>query len=209
MLDIFLNLRTFYLKKISIWIFILKQLIQKMITVISGTNRRGSVTEKFAKHFYKLLKSKTKEEVKYFSLQKLPEDVVHNSMYSDKKQSKSLRKIQKEIMIPAEKYFVISPEYNGSFPGILKLFIDACSIYEYRSTFNNKKVALVGVASGRAGNLRGLDHLTGVFHHVGSNVMPNKLPISKTGDLMDNKGNIADKNTLKTMEALVNEFLKY
>jgi NAD(P)H-dependent FMN reductase len=48
-------------------------------------------------------------------------------------------------------------------PGSLKLFIDACSVREYKQNFKGKKAALVGIASGRAGNLRGMDHLTGVM----------------------------------------------
>lgn len=180
-----------------------------MITVISGTNRRGSQTEKFAKQFYKIIKSKTKEQVKYFSMQKLPDDVLHVTMYQNKKQSKSLRKIQEEVMIPADKFLVISPEYNGSFPGVLKLFLDACSIHEYKPTFKGKKAGLVGIASGRAGNLRGMDHLATVFNHVGTEVMGNKLPISKIESLMDSKGKITDENTLSTMEKFVDDFLKY
>ena len=180
-----------------------------MITIISGTNRKGSATEKFAKHFYKLIKSKTKQPVKYFSLQKLPDDILHVGMYSGKKQSKALRKIQEEMMIPAEKFIFVSPEYNGSFPGVLKLFLDACSIHEYSPTFKGKKAGLVGIASGRAGNLRGMDHLSTVLNHVGTEVMGAKLPISQCEDLMDEKGVILDKNTLEAIESHVNAFLEY
>ena len=130
-------------------------------------------------------------------------------MYQNKKQSKSLRKIQEEVMIPAEKFLVISPEYNGSFPGVLKLFLDACSIHEYQSTFKGKKAGLVGIATGRAGNLRGMDHLATVFNHVGTEVMANKLPISKIEEFMDNKGKIVDKEALALMESYVDDFLKY
>lgn len=180
-----------------------------MITVISGTNRRGSHTEKFAKHFFKLIKSKVDVPVKYFSLQKLPDDILHVGMYQNKKQSKSLRKIQEEIMIPANKFFVVSPEYNGSIPGVLKLFLDACSIHEYKPTFKGKKAGLVGIASGRAGNLRGMDHLGSVFNHVGTEVMGFKLPISKCEDLIGEKGKITDEDALKTMEEFVDSFLEY
>jgi len=180
-----------------------------MITVISGTNRKGSNTEKFAKHFYKLIKLKTKEPVKYYSLQKLPNDILKISMYNSRSQSKALRKIQEEKMIPADKFFVVSPEYNGSFPGVLKLFIDACSIYEYGPTFKGKKAGLVGVASGRAGNLRGMDHLGSVLNHVGTEVMGAKLPISQCGDLVDKKGVITYKGTLEAMEKHVDAFLKF
>lgn len=180
-----------------------------MITIISGTNRKGSATEKFAKHFYKLIKSKTKQPVKFFSLQKLPDDILHVGMYSGKKQSKALRKIQEEIMIPAEKFIFVCPEYNGSFPGVLKLFLDACSIHEYQPTFKGKKAGLVGIASGRAGNLRGMDHLSTVLNHVGTEVMGAKLPISQCEDLIDKKGVISDKNTLEAIESHVDAFLEY
>ena len=180
-----------------------------MITVISGTNRKGSNTEKFAKHLYKLLKSKTKEPVKYFSLQKLPDDILKVSMYNSRSQSKALRKIQEEVMIPADKFLVVSPEYNGSIPGALKLFLDACSIYEYRPTFKGKKAGLVGVASGRSGNLRGMDHLGSIFNHVGTEVMGAKLPISQCENLVDKKGKITDKGTLTAMEKHVDDFLNF
>lgn len=180
-----------------------------MITIISGTNRKGSATETFAKHFYKLVKSKTEQPVKFFSLQELPDDVLHVGMYSGKNQSKALRKIQEELMIPAEKFIFVSPEYNGSFPGVLKLFLDACSIHEYKPTFNGKKAGLVGIASGRAGNLRGMDHLSTVLNHVGTEVMGAKLPISKCEDLVNAEGIISDKSTLDAIESHVNAFLKY
>ncbi|MDC3210628.1 MAG: NAD(P)H-dependent oxidoreductase [Saprospiraceae bacterium] len=180
-----------------------------MITIISGTNRKGSATEKFAKYFFKLVKSKTKQPVKYFSLQKLPEDMLHVGMYTEKKQSKKLRKIQEEVMIPAEKFIFVSPEYNGSFPGVLKLFLDACSIHEYKSTFKGKKAGLVGIASGRSGNLRGMDHLSCVLNHVGTEVMGAKLPISQCENLIDEKGEISDKSTLQAIESHVDAFLTY
>ena len=180
-----------------------------MITIISCTNRKGSNTEKFAKHIHKVVKSKTKESVQYFSLQKLPDDILHNAMYDSKKQSKSLKAIQEKIMIPADKFLVISPEYNGSFPGVLKLFLDACSIYEYGPTFKGKKIALVGVASGRSGNLRGLDHLVSIFNHVGAEVMASKLPLSKCEDLLGEKGAVTDKGTVASIENFVDSFLKY
>ena len=37
---------------------------------------------------------------------------------------------------------------------------------------------LVGVATGRSGNLRGLDHMTNMCHYMKMNVYPLKLPLS-------------------------------
>ena len=139
----------------------------------------------------------------------MPKDVLHNMMYNPKKQSKGLRIMQEESLMISDKFFFVAPEYNGSIPGVLKLFIDACSIHEYAATFKGKKAGLAGVASGRAGNLRGLDHLTGVLNHVGTLVMPNKLPISSIKDSMNDKGEITNKGTLEAMEKHVDAFLKF
>ena len=180
-----------------------------MITLISGTNRKESESQKFAKHIFQVLKQKTKEELKFFSLVDLPLEMFHTAMYSETTQSKDLAKIQDDCMIPAEKFIFILPEYNGSFPGVFKLFLDAISIRAYKATFSNKKVCLIGIAAGRAGNLRGLDHLTGILHHVGSHVMPNKLPISTIGNLTNEAGAITDKGTLTAIENQLDAFLVF
>jgi NAD(P)H-dependent FMN reductase len=101
------------------------------------------------------------------------------------------------------------PEYNGSFPGSVKLFIDACTVREYSRNFKDKKAALVGIASGRAGNLRGMDHLTGVLNYLGMTVMPDKLPISSIFKLKNGNGEVTDEDTLKIMEAHAKAFTAY
>ncbi len=82
------------------------------------------------------------------------------------------------------------------------------SIRQYKQTFKGKKAALAGVASGRAGNLRGMDDLSGVLNHVGTEVMANKLPISSIGNIMkDDK--IIDEGTLLAIEWQVKGFLEF
>jgi chromate reductase, NAD(P)H dehydrogenase (quinone) len=179
-----------------------------MITVISGTNRRNSGALEFARHYANILSAKTTEPVKLLELENIPHDWFHPDMY-ESIQSPSLVRLQDEFMIPAEKFVYIVPEYNGGFPGVLKLFLDACSVREYKKTFKGKKAALVGIATGRAGNLRGLEHLTGILNHVGTVVLPNRLPISSIEKLMDDDGIIRDPATLKVIEKQMDEFLLF
>ena len=112
-------------------------------------------------------------------------------------------------MLPANKFVFVIPEYNGSFPGVLKLFLDACSIREYKATFSGKKAVLVGIASGRAGNLRGMDHLCDILHHVGTIVHPNKLPISNIEALIDSKGKITDSACKKALKKHMEDLLDF
>ncbi len=180
-----------------------------MITVISGTNRLNSEALHFANHYFELLSQKADEPVKLLALEKIPHDWFHPDMYEKGAQSPSLSVLQDEFILPATKFVYVIPEYNGGFPGVLKLFLDACSIREYRPSFLGKKAALVGVATGRAGNLRGIEHLTGILHHVGTIVMPQILPISSIEKLLDEKGNITDTGTLMAIERQVEAFLAF
>jgi len=171
-----------------------------MIVVISGTNRPNSKTRIVAEAAFAHFKEKAKEEVRFFSLEDLPDDILHIDMYDPEQQSSALRAIQEQYLIAPNKLFIVSPEYNGSYPGVLKLFLDACSVYAYKESFQGgKKAALVGVAAGRAGNLRGLEHLTGVLNYLQITVMPQQLPISGIGGQLDESGQLlaASQNALE------------
>jgi len=178
-----------------------------MITIICGTNRPNSETIKFARKFHELFAAKG-AKVKLLDLANIPHDWFFPEMHDASTQAPSIARIQDEYIFPAEKLFIISPEYNGSYPGVLKLFLDAISIRDYPKNFKNKKAALSGVASGRAGNLRGIDHLTGVLHHVGTTVMPQSLPISLVGTLFEKNGAIK-ASTVEVMNKFVEAFLDF
>ncbi len=180
-----------------------------MITVISGTNRLNSEALHFAEHYANLLTAKTTENVKLLALENIPHDWFHAAMYERGAQSPSLTALQDEYILPAQKFVFVIPEYNGGFPGALKLFLDGCSIREYKASFFGKKAALVGVASGRAGNLRGIEHLTGILHHVGTIVLPQVLPISSIEKLLDEYGNITDNGTLMAIEKQAEALLAF
>ncbi len=180
-----------------------------MITIISGTDRKDGLTHILANHYYQMIQSKTSEKVLLFSLEDLPSDVFGSAMYHKETLTPSFQTIEDNYLIPADKLIFVIPEYNGSFPGILKLFIDACSIRSKMSVFKNKKAALVGVATGRAGNIRGLEHFTSVMMFMNVTVLPNLLPISAFNRMVDDENNIVDEVTLKNIEKQIDEFLKF
>ncbi|MFM8362355.1 MAG: NADPH-dependent FMN reductase [Haliscomenobacter sp.] len=176
-----------------------------MITIVSGTNRQNSIAGRVAATYAALLREMTQEEVKLLRLEDIPHDWFFADMY--KVQSGALPSLQDEYLFPANKFVFVIPEYNGSYPGVLKLFLDACSVRDLKGTFKGKKAALLGVASGRAGNLRGMDHLSGVLHYLGVVVLPNLQPISKVKDLLDATGNLADVETLELLKKQAGELL--
>jgi len=165
-----------------------------MYTIISGTNRIGSHTEKVAAEYQNVLKNKN-IEAKIFSL------IGINSLY----RSDEIIKAENEILIPTQKFIFIIPEYNGSYPGVLKAFIDNSDI---RKVWNYKKALLTGVATGRAGNLRGMDHLSDTLHFMKMNVFYNKLPISVVDKIMDENGHL-NEETLNGINRQLDEFILF
>jgi chromate reductase len=165
-----------------------------MYTIISGTNRIGSHTEKVAKEYQRIL-SKKNIEAKIFTLLDL--DVLHRSP--------EFLKIESEILIPTQKFIFIIPEYNGSYPGVLKTMIDNSDI---KKVWYFKKALLTGVATGRAGNLRGMDHLADTLHYLKMHVHYNKLPISLIDKMLDKKGRL-NEETSKVVNDQVDEFISF
>lgn len=177
-----------------------------MITIIVGTNREKNECQKFAEQYQQMIESEG-ITAKILSMEHLPNDFYSNQMFSKGGQHSQIAVLQDEYILSADKFLFIVPEYNGSIPGILKLFIDAISVREYKNNFNNKWSVLTGIASGRAGNLRGLEHLTGMLMHMGGWVHPNRLPISSIEKVMNENGQISDADTLKNMKKQVQDLV--
>lgn len=171
------------------------------ITVISGTNREDSHTEKIARHYESVLKTKGKA-VHYLSLKDLPADFISSDLYG--KRSDAFQSIIDQHITHQHQFVFVSPEYNGSFAGVLKVFLDAVP----PRLWADNKACLVGVSSGRAGNLRGLEHLTNILNYLKVNVYHNKLPISRVDTLFDDAG-IKDEETLKVIGLQLDGFLKF
>lgn len=157
-----------------------------MVTIVSGTNRANNQTLNFVKHYQKLLKENHIES-QILDLSTLPQDFLYTALYG--LENKEFNQILEQYIFNAAHLVVISPEYNGSYPGILKAFIDGWN----PKKLNGQKVALMGVASGRQGNSRGMDHLTNVFNYLNLAIVPLKIPVSQIFALVDENGNVQNE----------------
>lgn len=171
------------------------------IVLVSGTNRPNSNTLKVSRIYNQVLESKN-VQVEFLDLRVLPETIAFSESFGKRTEEYSI--LVNRFVSSASKFIFIVPEYNGSFPGILKTFID--SIHPREWAF--KKACLVGVSDGRAGNLRGMDHLTGVLQYLKMDVFYNKLPISVINKVMDSENRFTD-DQLKVCINQVEGFLKY
>ncbi len=170
--------------------------------IISATNRPGSSTLKVAKYYQNQLRKK-RVQAGVLSLSELPDNLIKTDMYGQR--SAEFQVIQ-DLITKTDKFLFIIPEYNGSFPGVLKVFIDACSFPE---SFYDKKAALVGISSGKYGNIRGIDHFTGVCHYMHLNVMSLKLHIANIKNEINADGDFFKEDTLKFTNEQIDKFIKF
>src|SRR4051812_38655333 len=166
-----------------------------MITVISGTNRADSMTLRTANIYCRLLSEKA-QDVRLLSLE--------NKQVWER--GAAMLALEQQYLIPAERFIFIMPEYNASFPGILKLMIDNSDI---KKCWWYKKAALVGISDGRAGNLRGIEHMTAILHYLKVNVLYNKLLLSRINEEVDVAGELIKPETADMINTQIAEFLKF
>lgn len=175
---------------------------QKMITIIAGTNRQGSNTLKLA-NYCKVQIQKKGVAVDIISLTELPDNFIASDMYG--KRSEAFQQIQDRITA-SDKFLFVIPEYNGGYPGILKTFIDACT---FPNSFSGKKAALIGLSAGKYGNIRGLEHFTGIAHYFNLHILPLKLHIPMINAELDEHGNLIKENTLSFIDQQLEQLIAF
>jgi chromate reductase len=167
----------------------------EIYTIIAGTNRKFSNSYLLGLQYQQKLNI-LGIEANLHSLENL--DLNERSV--------SMIQFEEKWLIPSRKFIIIVPEYNGSYPGVLKSLIDLSSI---KDSWPGKKALLTGVATGRGGNIRGLEHLTGTLNYLGVFIHPNRLPLSSIHEKMNSETGIFDKQTSDSIDLQIAEFIKF
>jgi NAD(P)H-dependent FMN reductase len=167
-----------------------------MITVISGTACNDSKTLRLATIYAEKLRAVQAEPVELLSLLGLPVW----------ERGEELKRVERELLIPTRRFVFIMPEYNGSFPGMLKLLLDNSDI---KACWWGKKALLTGLADGRAGNFRGLEHMTGILQYLHMDVYWDKIPLSRINEELDAHGGLSRPVTEAAVDAQIRGFLEW
>lgn len=151
-----------------------------MILIISGTNRYQSRSKVIADIYSDILTQEGADN-EVLDLNILPHDFLFSALYENALKHPEVNKLQEKIDNIEKIVFVIS-EYNGSFPGALKAFMDGL---RYPDTFTGKKGALIGFSSNAQGAPLALSHMTDILHHLGMIVLPDKPKIPFIEDILN------------------------
>ncbi len=127
-----------------------------MIVIISGTNRPGSNTRKVVARLESIY-ANLSVAFQVLDLADLPPEIILPSVYAQK--PAEFQRFS-DAVLAADGLVVVTPEYNGSFPGVLKYFID---LLPFPESFERRPVCFIGLAAGIWGALRSVEQLQAIF----------------------------------------------
>lgn len=139
------------------------------IVVLPGTNREGSQTLRVGRALASRYGALDGVDVTLLDLRDLPQGLLDPGAYADKPAGFAPFA---EAVLAADGIHVVSPEYNGGLPGVLKLFIDHLP---FPASFERRPVCFTGVAAGRFGALRPIEQLQGIFGYRNALQYPDRV----------------------------------
>ena len=164
-----------------------------MIVIISGTNRPGSNTRKVTAHVESVYRS-LGVVVQLLDLATLPPEIFSPTSYAEKPAGFA-RYIDQ--ILGADGLVVVTTEYNGGIPGILKYFID---MLPFPESFEHRPVCFVGLSAGVWGALRPVEQLQAIFGYRNAYVYPERVFIPGIGQLLDGFGRFNNLELEKRLE---------
>jgi NAD(P)H-dependent FMN reductase len=93
-----------------------------------------------------------------------------------------------KITAKADGFFIVSPEYNHSFPGTLKRMLDS----ELKN-YIHKPVAFAGVSNGPWGGVRMIEALVNTVREMGMVATFTDVHFPRVQDIFDEKGKLLDE----------------
>lgn len=109
----------------------------------------------------------------------------------------------------ADGVLIATPEYNYSYPGVLKNAIDWASRGATRP-FHDKPVAVIGASPGNFGAVRAQTDLRRLMSAVSGAVLPRpELLVTNVHTKIDDQGIITDEATLKVYRTLLGNFIEF
>lgn len=174
-----------------------------MIEIIAGTNRPGSNTLLLSNLILEIYKRKG-VQAQILSLEELPPEIFDPRSYAEKPES--FLPISQRVL-DSDGLHIVLPEYNGSFPGVMKYFID---MLKFPESFEHRCVAFTGHAAGIWGAFRAVEQLQMIFAYRNAYILPERVWIPKINEQWKESGaSFNDPTLMPRLEAQVESFADF
>jgi len=166
-----------------------------LIPVILGTARQGRESEHAARFVFEQIKKRAGVETEFIDVRSLPMKLDDaGEQMKDPKFASTIERCDALI--------IVTPEYNHSYPGLLKHALDMC-LKEYI----HKAVGICGVSAGPLGGARVIESLLPVMRELGLVTIFEDVNFGKIGSLFDERGDLLDQNFIRRVDTFLNELI--
>jgi NAD(P)H-dependent FMN reductase len=173
-----------------------------MLTLLIGTNRPGSNARKVARQIEEIY-AQLKVPLKVVDLAELPSEIFAPTSYAEKPASFAPFA---DAILKSTGLIIISPEYNGGMPGILKYFID---MLKFPESFHHRPVCFVGEAAGMWGALRPIEQLELIFGYRNAYIYPERVFLPLINSLLDGEGRFTNPEIHGRLKAQAEGFIEF
>jgi chromate reductase len=175
----------------------------KTVAVLVGSLRKDSINRKFAQALGKLAAGRL--DFRFVELGDVP-------MYNDdlfENLPASITRLKSDIA-SADAVLFVSPEYNRSFPAVLKNAIDWGTRPYGQNSFAAKPGGLIGTSPGAAGAAAGQNHLKSVLNVVDVVLMGQpEVYFHYKPELFAEDGSVKDEATKAFLERYIARFVQW
>jgi NAD(P)H-dependent FMN reductase len=171
------------------------------IAVILGSVREGRQSHKVAQELANRLALQESVEVELIDLADVNLPIMTERLSKMANPPANLVQFSQSVD-KADAIVFVTPEYNGSYTGVLKNAID----YLLKE-FHRKPIGVATVAGGKFGGLNATHHLQSLVLHMGAFPMPLKLVVPFVQNAFDAEENLIDETLTKSFEVFVKEFI--
>ncbi|TMA35196.1 MAG: NAD(P)H-dependent oxidoreductase [Deltaproteobacteria bacterium] len=165
------------------------------LPVILGTTRKGRLSENVARLVADVAAKQPGVTTELIDIAQLPlpaddaGEAIRDAGFAEK-------------MERADGLVVVTPEYNHSFPGLLKHALDSCL-----EQYIHKPVGLIGVAAGPFGGARCIQSFLPVMRELGLVTIFSDVYFGSVHELFDDAGRLRDESYVRRTRDFLDELV--
>ena len=165
------------------------------ILVMAGTTRVQRESIKAARYVAEIGKTYPELEIEFV-------DPMEFTFEGDGNDPEGKNAKYSVLTAKADGFFIVTPEYNHSFPGSLKRMLDS-----ELENYIHKPVALAGASNGSWGGVRAVESLVPVVRELGLVVTFTSSYFPRVQDAFDQNGKPTDERTEKNVRKAYDELI--
>ena len=171
------------------------------VPVILGSIRRNRESVKVAKYVLNKLKERSNVQAELVDLRELDLPMMEERLRFRDDAAPNVREFGNKIA-RADSVLIVTPEYSGGYPGVLKNALDYI-----KPEFKRKAVGVVTVSAINTAGILCLDALRQVLLHIGGVPIPASLMIANVKEAFDSEGTPTDPALHEEADAFFDDFL--